>query len=422
VSSILGAAPGSGASAAGPSLPVEMTAARPRVSLVAILRAFLGIGLTAFGMAILQKLRTLVIGRGWLTEAETNEGLALVQLYPGPIMVDFSAYAGYRVRGVPGAIASTTGFVLPSFVLMVGLSAAYFALGDLPGVGALLVGLEALVVGVLLNVVLDLGARSVTGRMQAVIALFAFIALLEAANAILIVLVALVAGALLLRPVPGVPSPGGAAPAHVAAEAVGPRRWAAIAAVGVAVLAVAGLAWAMSSPAGTVGLSMFKIGAVAFGNGSTIMPLLQAEAVDAHGWLTMRQFADGIALGQITPGPFLITAAFVGYKVAGLAGALLATFGIFSPSFAMTLIFTELFTRVRDLGPVRGALAGVLASFVGLLAVVTLQLGRLALTTPTALAFGAAAFVAVRFFKLDLLLVFAGGLAVWGALLAMNAV
>jgi len=385
---------------------------------VAIFRAYLGVGLTAFGMAVLQKLRGLVIGRGWLTEAETNEGLALVQLYPGPIMVDFTAYAGYRVRGVPGAIASTTGFVLPSFILMVGLSAAYFAAGDLPWVASLLLGLEALVVGVLVNVVLDLGARSVTGRATAVIALLAFVASLYSANAILVVLVALIAGALVSRPAAVVPRPSGAAGVPAAApEVAGRRRWAAIGAVAAAVLAVAGFAWMLASPVGEVGLSMFKIGAVAFGNGSTIMPLLQAEAVNAHGWLTLRQFADGIALGQVTPGPFLITAAFVGFKVGGLAGATLATFGIFSPSFAMTLIFTEVFGRVRDLRAVRGALAGVLASFVGLLAMVTLQLGRVALTTSAALALAGAAFVAVRFFKLDLLLVFVGGLAVWEILL-----
>ena len=393
-------------------------AARPRVTLAAIFRAYLGVGLTAFGMAVLQKLRGLVIGRGWLTEAETSEGLALVQLYPGPIMVDFTAYAGYRVRGVPGAIASTTGFVLPSFILMVALSAAYFAAGNLPWVASLLLGLEALVVGVLVNVLLELATRSVTGRLTAAIALLAFVASLHATNAILIVLGALIIGALAGRPAPGAARPSDAAGAPAADHAPpGRRRWAAIAAVAAAVLAVAGLTWALASPVGAVALSMFNVGAVAFGNGATIMPLLQAEVVDAHGWLTLRQFADGVALGQVTPGPFLITAAFVGFKVGGLAGATLATFGIFSPSFAMTLIFTEVFGRVRDLRPVRGALAGVLASFVGLLAAVTLQLGQVALTSLAALALGAAAFVAVRFFKLDLLLVFVGGVAVWGILL-----
>jgi chromate transport protein ChrA len=119
------------------------------VPLRTIFLAFLEIGLTAYGMAILQKLRALVIRRGWLTEEETSEGLAMVQLYPGPIMVDFTAYVGYRLRGVPGALAATLGFVLPAFVLVTALSAAYFAGGELPWVHKLFLGLEALVIGVL---------------------------------------------------------------------------------------------------------------------------------------------------------------------------------------------------------------------------------------------------------------------------------
>ena len=136
----------------------------------------------------------------------------------------------------------------------------------------------------------------------------------------------------------------------------------------------------------------------------------------------MNQFADGIALGQITPGPFLITATFIGYKMGGLLGAALATFAIFSPSFAMTLVFTEVFAHLRNLRAVRGALAGVLASFVGMLAVAVLQLGSVALTVPTAFALAGAAFIAVRFFKLDILWVFAGGLLLWGSLLALGLV
>jgi chromate transporter len=136
--------------------------------------------------------------------------------------------------------------------------------------------------------------------------------------------------------------------------------------------------------------------------------------------MSLSQFADGIALGQITPGPFLITATFIGYKLAGFWGGLLATFAIFSPSFAMTLVFTEVFARIGNLKAVRGALAGVMASFVGLLAVVLLQLGGVALTTPAAFALAGAAFVAVRWFKVDILWVFLGGLAVWGGLLALG--
>jgi chromate transporter len=136
----------------------------------------------------------------------------------------------------------------------------------------------------------------------------------------------------------------------------------------------------------------------------------------------MNQFADGLALGQITPGSILIIATFLGYKMAGFWGGLLATFAIFSPSFAMTLIFTEVFTRIRDLKAVRGALAGVMASFVGLLAVVLLQLGVVALTGPAAFALAGAAFVAVRWFKIDILWIFLVGIAVWAGLLALGLV
>jgi chromate transporter len=186
------------------------------------------------------------------------------------------------------------------------------------------------------------------------------------------------------------------------------------------VLIVVAFSWNLKSEMGGLALSLFKIGSVAFGNGFTIVSLLQSEAVESHQWLTMSQFADGIALGQITPGSFLIIATFIGYKVAGFWGGLLATFAIFSPSFAMTLIFTEIFGRIRDLKAVRGALSGIMASFVGLLAVVLLQLGGVALTGPAAFALAGAAFVAVRWFKVDILWVFLGGLTVWGSLLALG--
>ncbi len=108
------------------------------------------------------------------------------------------------------------------------------------------------------------------------------------------------------------------------------------------------------------------------------------------------------------------------YKLAGFWGGLLATFAIFSPSFAMTLAFTEVFAHLKNLAPVRGALMGVMASFVGLLAVVLLQLGGVALTTPAALTLACAAFVAVRWFKMDILWIFLGGVALWGGLLTLG--
>jgi chromate transporter len=133
---------------------VSPTTAERRVPLLTILLAYLQVGVTAFGFTILQKLKSLVLNNGWLNEDELDEGLALVQLYPGPIMVDLTAYVGYKLRGVPGALLATFGFVAPSFMLMLILSAAYFAAGNLPWVNALFLVLEALVVGVIFNVAL----------------------------------------------------------------------------------------------------------------------------------------------------------------------------------------------------------------------------------------------------------------------------
>lgn len=392
----------------------------PKVSLWAIFSAYFIIGLTAFGMAIIQKIQTMVIDNHWLSQEEVNEGMGMVQLYPGPLMVDFSAYVGYKLRGVIGAILATTGFILPTFILMSILSAFYFAAGNLPWVHPLFLGLEALVVGIVLNVTLDMGGRNIQTRTQAIIMFLAFAALLFKVNSILIVLAALALGAWLIRPTVGAGKMAGTDKPTPKGEPASAKRWTAIGAVVAVVLIVVAYSWNLKSEMGGLALSLFKIGSVAFGNGFTIVSLLQSEAVESHQWLTMSQFADGIALGQITPGSFLIIATFIGYKLAGFWGGLLATFAIFSPSFAMTLVFTELFGRVRDLKAVRGALAGVMASFVGLLAVILLQLGGVALTGPAAFALAGAAFVAVRWFKLDIIWIFLGGLTVWGGLLVLG--
>jgi chromate transporter len=407
-----------------------------RVGLAELLVVYLQIGLTAFGFTMLQKVVQLIVQKKrWLTREQADHGLALVQLYPGPIMVDFTAYVGYRLRGVRGALAAVVGFVLPSFALMIVLSAVYFATGNIAFVHALFIGLDALVVGIVLNLTIDFGQRALKGPVQATLAVVAFAVMLFGISALLSILVALVVGAVFLRPAadPGIPAevapPAGSAPAGAAARpAAVPdagwtrhvATWWPIAATVAVVVAVAVAVALQDGIVGAMTLSFLKIGSVAFGNGATIMPLIQADAVTHYHWLTQRQFADGIALGQITPGPFLITAAFVGYKLGGVWLALLATFAIFAPSFAMTLAFTEVFEHLHTLAWVRGALAGILAAFVGLLAVVTLQLGGVTGGRAGLLTLAAAAFVAVRFFKLDVLWVFAGGVGLWAVLHAFG--
>lgn len=387
-----------------------------KVSLWKIFSAYFMVGLTAFSMAILQKLKSLVIRNQWLSEEEMNEGLALVQLYPGPIMVDFTAYVGYKLRGVAGAVAATVGFIFPSFFMMLALSFLYFSASNLAWIHLVFTGLEALVIGVIFNVTLDMGAKVIKGKIEAVIALLAFAVLLFKINSIWVVLVSLALGALFIR------SKAKTVTIPSSKTSIPLQRWIGISLVSVVVLLMAIFSWSLKSDIGSLALSLFKIGSVAFGNGTTIIPLIQTDVVNGHHWLTMSQFADGIALGQITPGPFLITSTFIGYKMGGMFGAALATFAMFSPSFVMTLIFTELFVHIRNLKAIRGALAGVLASFVGMLSFVILDLSTAILKTPASFAMTALAFIAVRWFKLDVIWVFTGGLVLWIGLVAMKIV
>ncbi len=175
-------------------------------------------------------------------------------------------------------------------------------------------------------------------------------------------------------------------------------------------------------PLGELTLSMTKVGSIAFGNGMTIMPFLQQEAVTNHRWLTLKEFADGIALSQITPGPILITATFIGYKVAGLAGSALATAGIFYPSFFYTLIMTEVYDRIKHNRFVMPALKGLLSAFTGMLFFVALSIGKVSLTGKENFIWAVASFIAVRYFKWSVLKIFVLGLLTAATILLAKSV
>ncbi len=150
---------------------------------------------------------------------------------------------------------------------------------------------------------------------------------------------------------------------------------------------------------------LVKLGALAFGGGFTLIPLIQEEVVSRLGWLTTREFIDGIALGQVTPGPIIITATFVGYKIAGLVGAALSTLAVFFPSFLVLVGTVPHYDRIRRLQPVQWMIKGVLAGFSALLVFVLWQFGRASLVDWKTWALAAAAFLALRWKKIDLLVI-----------------
>jgi len=160
---------------------------------------------------------------------------------------------------------------------------------------------------------------------------------------------------------------------------------------------------------------LMKLGVLAFGGGFTLIPLIQADVVTRLGWLTTREFIDGIALGQVTPGPIVITATFVGYKVAGIVGAALSTLAVFFPSFLVLVGTVPHYDRIKRLQPVQWMIKGVLAGFIALLVFVLWQFGRASLVDWKTWALAAAVFLALRR-KVDLLVI-VGAVAVLSVLL-----
>ncbi len=374
--------------------------------LLSIAYGFLKIGVTAYGMAILQQIKTVVLQNKWLTRDELDEGLGMIQLYPGPIMFNLVTYAAYKARGTLGAFVATAMFILPSYLLMLFLSWIYFRFGHIAWVRPLFVALEAMVAGIIAHVLWDFAKRYINGVSTALTALLAFVFMLLKIQAFYIVLVAIVLGAVLnMKTV------------ETKEEKISRNHYGSLGNRITGILITFGVLLAvifMGFMAGEseLTLSMFKIGAVAFGNGNTIMPLLQQEAVISHHWLTMQQFTDGIGFGQITPGPFLITSTFIGYKVGGLTGSIFATIGMFYPSFFYTLVVTEIYEHVKKYKIIQAALTGVLSAFTGMLLFVLISISKISLVSPYTIVLAISSFVAVHFYKINILWIFLGGVLV----------
>ena len=296
-----------------------------------IFKAFLHLGVTAYGgLAMVEPIRhRVVVEKGWLSQQEFLDGLALCQLVPGATVVQLATYVGYRLGRGRGGLAAAGAFILPAFLLMLGLSFLYFRYGDLAWVKAVSRGFSAIVIALLVQALWRLTPIIRRHWLDLAIALLALAALWIRVNYLLVFLAAgglrLVLGFRLAReessatlaPTGPTPKPG-----LVITQVAGT--------VAALALGVWGL-WNLDHNLGLMSWIFLKISVVAFGGGYAMIPILQWDMVDHLGWLTLRQFLDGILLGFVTPGPIIITATFVGYWLKGLPGALVATVSIFLP-------------------------------------------------------------------------------------------
>jgi chromate transporter len=314
--------------------------------------------------------RLAVVRRRWIAEDEFRLGAALCQAVPGSTSMQAAAYVGLRTRGLGGAVAAYVGFGLPAFSLMLAMSLAYERAVALHAVTAALTGLRALVVALVVNAAWSFGRTTIRSAKAAALAAGTGALFLMGGSPFMIVICAGAAGAVLLK---GRTSDGQEATPRVRLSWRILRSPLAVAAAGAVLI---GTLWIADRRLAILGAVMMKIDAFAFGGGFASVPLMYHEVVEVRGWMQPTVFLDGIALGQITPGPIVITATFVGQRVGGLAGALVATVSIFLPSLFMLLVADPFFRRLRFVPSFSGALHGLVLSFVGLLASVAVHFAR----------------------------------------------
>jgi len=351
-----------------------------------------------------------VMRRGWLQEEQFLEGVAICEMLPGPASTQTGIYTGYLRAGQLGALVAGVCFILPAFLIVLTLSWAYFRFQGVPQIEDLFLGISPVVIAVIFGFCWKLGKKAIKDWQGVAIALTVLLlSLVFRLNILLLFLLAGLAGWVIYRPT--TPPPAGPSPRASAWLApllpITQGIPSLLANLPSDPIAVSGF-WGLDRiQAYAVPLSTFflKTGAFIFGGGLVIIPLLETAVVDDFGWMTRSQFIDGVALGELTPGPVVITAAFVGYKVAGALGALIATIAIFTPSFLFIMFASPFLLRLRQNLWVKSFLKGVMPAALGAIAAAAIPLAAAALLQPTvprtvvAIAVGLAALVALMRFR-----------------------
>lgn len=339
-------------------------------SLLAIFLIFLRIGSVAFGgfMALVSVIESVIVERKRLLRHEDMlDGISLANLLPGPLAVNVVAFVGYRLRGGAGALAAASGVLLPSFLLLLGLTHLYFRYGDLEALTAVFGGFTPAVAAVIASVVWRMGKKNLTGLPQQVLMVIAAAILLlvprelKLISTFAIIGVYGVLGVTLFQ-----------APSQEPASASGPRL--PLVRMGITLALLASLAVASTLPLELdpngllrMGLTFGGLSVMLFGGGFVMIPMIQDVVVTQFHWLTEQQFIDGIALGQVTPGPILISATFIGQAVAGLAGAVVATVAIFAPPAILMVTASMGLDALKRSPRVTAALKGIRCGVIGMI-------------------------------------------------------
>jgi chromate transporter len=379
--------------------------AGPSVSRFIVLGLVLGVVGFGGGFAVAQRIRrTLVDEKRWIDDDAFVEALAVAGALPGTAATNLLTVLGYRLTGPAGALGAALGFLGPSVALMIAFGASYDHLRGVSVLASFLDGMSLATVGVVGAVAVDMRRSTIKTRLGWLLgAAAAGVLVARLANLLEVIVVAGLTGVLALGP----PDGGGAGRRS-------PDDFPPASLRGVIVGLPAALG---AAPAALLLVVFAHIGVATFGGGFAMISSIEHEVVRTRGWLSEGAFNDAMVLGQITPGPVAIAATFIGYRVAGLAGAGAATLGMFGPPFVLSLAAARSMAAFRESRAVRGFLLGVAPAVVGVIAASSVSLWRTTVHSNlgAAIAAGAFAILVLRPKLSPLVPLAAGGLVEWVA-------
>ncbi len=342
-------------------------------------RLFLKLGCVAFGgpaVHIAMYEDEVVRRRGWMSREHFLDLVGATNLIPGPNSTEMTMHVGYERAGLAGLVVAGSCFILPAALITGGLAWLYVQFGTLPAAAPFLDGIKPAVLAVVLGAIWRLGQTALKGASVVAIGLAVLIAVLAGLNEVVALLVGGVVGMLWLKLGGG----RGADESKVLAVPIG----APVTKLGGLGTLGAGLGAAViGAPLWKMGLFFLKVGAILYGSGYVLIAFLHGDLVVGYGWLTDQQLLDAVAVGQVTPGPVLSTATFIGYVIAGTPGAIVATVAIFLPSFFFVLILNPLIPRLRSWPWTAAFLDSINVCALALMVAVTLELGVVVMTSWT---------------------------------------
>jgi chromate transporter len=366
---------------------------------------FLRLGATSFGgPAMVAYIQRLVVEKHqWLTARRFADGVALCQMIPGATAMQAAAFVGLELIGLRGALAAFIGFGLPAFALMMGLAITYTQVQNLPEVMSLFAGLQAIAIAIIANAGIAMARQFIRDAWGVIIAVVAITMFAFSLNPIFVVLTGALLGLVFFRR-EHADMPASHTPLTIS------RIIGRLALLLIPFLGFFAVLYLINPDLLNLALLFSRIDLYAFGGGFASLPIMFHEVVNVWGWMDSQTFLNGIALGQVTPGPIIITATFIGYMLYGAWGGVVGTISIFAPSFILLVMAEPFYLHLRTSNVVRRIIRGVLITFVGLIMVTAVKFALpISWDVPRVLLTGFALVALLN--KVDILWVVAAGVA-----------